>query len=266
MCIRDSLSIVFLVIHLFIAPGSEEDPQPFERTKSDYVLMLLQCSLGILAMILPSLISRKLRLEIPSVMYVLFLIFLYCAIYLGEVRNFYYDISNWDTILHGFSGAMLGALGFSFVALLNQEDRVPINLSPLFVVIFAFCFAITLGVFWEIYEFSFDGLLGLNMQKAYLEDGTPLAGRMALMDKMCIRDRDNRLCAKEIIGNRANLTKWQDDFHAYMVEKYPALERGEMCIRDSISNISRIFAASSGFTTSFFVLIPSILIGSVWKP
>ena len=178
------LSIVFLVIHIFIAPGSEEDPQPFERTKSDYVLMLLQCSLGILAMILPSLISRKLRLEIPSVMYVLFLIFLYCAIYLGEVRNFYYDISNWDTILHGFSGAMLGALGFSFVALLNQEDRVPINLSPLFVVIFAFCFAITLGVFWEIYEFSFDGLLGLNMQKAYLEDGTPLAGRMALMDTM----------------------------------------------------------------------------------
>ena len=38
---------------------------------------------------------------------------------------------------------------------------------------------------------------------------------------------DNRLCAKEIIGNRANLTKWQDDFHAYMVEKYPNLERGE---------------------------------------
>ena len=32
---------------------------------------------------------------------------------------------------------------------------------------------------------------------------------------------DNRLCAKEIIGNRANLTKWQDDFHASMVEKYP---------------------------------------------
>ena len=30
---------------------------------------------------------------------------------------------------------------------------------------------------------------------------------------------DNRLCAKEIIGNRANLSKWQDDFHAYMVEK-----------------------------------------------
>ncbi|MBQ2407402.1 MAG: plasmid recombination protein [Lachnospiraceae bacterium] len=39
--------------------------------------------------------------------------------------------------------------------------------------------------------------------------------------------KDNRLCAKEIIGNRASLTKWQDDFHAYMAEKYPDLERGE---------------------------------------
>ena len=47
--------------------------------------------------------------------------------------------------------------------------------------------------------------------------------------------KDNRLCAKEIIGNRANLTKWQDDFHAYMVEKYPDLERGESANRRSTS-------------------------------
>ncbi len=45
---------------------------------------------------------------------------------------------------------------------------------------------------------------------------------------------DNRLCAKEIINNRANLTKWQDDFHAYMVEKYPDLE-----CRESVSKTGR---------------------------
>lgn len=38
---------------------------------------------------------------------------------------------------------------------------------------------------------------------------------------------DNRLCAKEIIGNRAILTKWQDDFYEYMLQKHPDLERGE---------------------------------------
>ena len=39
--------------------------------------------------------------------------------------------------------------------------------------------------------------------------------------------KDNRLSAKEILGNRASLSKWQDDFFAYMVQKYPELERGE---------------------------------------
>ena len=54
--------------------------------------------------------------------------------------------------------------------------------------------------------------------------------------------KDNRLCAKEIIGNRANLTKWQDDFHAYMVEKYPDLERGESASKTGWKHIpTRLF-------------------------
>ena len=53
---------------------------------------------------------------------------------------------------------------------------------------------------------------------------------------------DNRLCAKEILGNRANLTKWQDDFHACMVEKYPNLERGESASKTGRKHIpTRIF-------------------------
>ena len=53
---------------------------------------------------------------------------------------------------------------------------------------------------------------------------------------------DNRLCAKEIIGNSANLSKWQDDFHAYMVEKYPDLERGESASKTGRKHIpTRLF-------------------------
>ena len=48
--------------------------------------------------------------------------------------------------------------------------------------------------------------------------------------------------AKELIGNRANLTKWQDDFHAYMVEKYPDLERGESASKTGRKHIpTRLF-------------------------
>ena len=44
------------------------------------------------------------------------------------------------------------------------------------------------------------------------------------------------------IGNRANLTKWQDDFHAYMVEKYPDLERGESASKTGRKHIpTRLF-------------------------
>ncbi len=177
------LSVVFLVIRIIFAPADTPVDES-RRTKSEYVLMLLQCTLGVIAMLLPGILSKKFRIIVPSGIYILYVIFLYCAIYLGEVRSFYYNVSHWDSILHCFSGAMLGALGFSFVALLNNTEKVPVNLSPCFVAVFAFCFAVTLGVIWEIYEFSFDGLLGLNMQKFSLEDGTLLQGREALMDTM----------------------------------------------------------------------------------
>ena len=38
---------------------------------------------------------------------------------------------------------------------------------------------------------------------------------------------DNRLSAKEIIGNKAKLSQWQSDYWTHMVGKYPDLERGE---------------------------------------
>ncbi len=40
--------------------------------------------------------------------------------------------------------------------------------------------------------------------------------------------KDGRLSAKDILGNRAALSKWQDDFHAHMVQAYPELGRGEL--------------------------------------
>ena len=175
-------SIVFISIAMALAPTETDDPTV--RVKGDYVLMLAQCVLGVFALALPSILQHRVQLVIPSNMLVLYAVFLYCAIYLGEVRAFYYNVPNWDTILHTFSGAMLGALGFSFITFLNKTDRVPMNLSPVFVATFAFCFAVSLGVVWEIYEFAADGILHTNMQKFGLEDGTPFLGREALTDTM----------------------------------------------------------------------------------
>ena len=92
--------------------------------------MLTQCILGLIVMFIPSIIERRWSIDIPNYMEILYFIFLYCAIYLGEVRNFYYLIPYWDTILHAFSGAMLGALGFTLVSILNDSAKIKIVLSP----------------------------------------------------------------------------------------------------------------------------------------
>ncbi len=173
-----------LWVSVTMAGAPHETAQAHTRVKSDYVLMLLQCAVGLLAMGLPLLLRRRWRLVIPSRMMILYAVFLYASIYLGEVRNFYYRIPHWDNVLHGFSGLMLGALAFSVVHFLNSNDRVPLSLSPAFVAVFTFCFAVTVGVVWEAYEFAADGLLGTNMQKFGPFDGAAFSGRDALRDTM----------------------------------------------------------------------------------
>lgn len=179
-----ALSIVYAFVHFLQAPDTAPEGMPHAKVKSDYLLMLTQCILGAVVMLLPSLINRKWSVPIPRKIYIAYYVFLFCAIFLGEVFDFYYVIPHWDIILHAFSGAMLSALGFIMVDLLNANQRVSVDLSPFFESIFAFCFALALGAIWEIYEFAGDMLLGLNMQKAYTANGTALIGKAALLDTM----------------------------------------------------------------------------------
>lgn len=175
------ISIIYSVYQVIVTPGIVVEG---EHNRSDYVLMLIQCILGMIVFWLPSVLEKRLSFDIPNYMEIAYFIFLYCAIYLGEVHNFYYVIPNWDNILHCFSGAMLGAFGFTLVRILNDSEKVSVVLSPVFICLFAFCFAVTVGAMWEIYEFTGDSLFGLNMQKFRLADGTELVGSAALKDTM----------------------------------------------------------------------------------
>ena len=164
------LSAIYTAVRLIFAPSASEAGE-FDMQRSDYTLMLLQCILGIVVMLLPSLIERKWAVPIPNFIYILYYVFLYCAVFLGEVFNFYYRFAHWDTVLHAFSGAMLGALGFILVSLLNDAEKIHVQLSPFFVALFAFCFALAMGAVWEIYEYICDTLMQLNMQKYMSEAG-----------------------------------------------------------------------------------------------
>ncbi len=60
---------------------------------------------------------------------------------------------------------------------------------------------------------------------------------------------DGRLSAKEIIGNRKNLVRWQDEFWQHMVKQYPELERGESASQTGREHIPpRIFKEMTQLT------------------
>ena len=194
------LCTVYALIR-FLLTSDAPPGDPHGKLKSDYLLMLVQCCLGLVVMTLPTVFSRKLRLMVPGVMCILYYVFLYAAIILGEILSFYHLFPGiWDSVLHAFSAAMLATLGFILVDWMNKESHIKLSMNPAFVALFAFSFAVMVGTVWEIYEFAVDGILRLNMQHYATPDMTPYVGRVALLDTMkdIILDVGASLCVSLI--------------------------------------------------------------------
>ena len=174
--------IIYLIFKMIFGTLDKNDAG--YHSDADYVLMIVQCLLGIVAINIPTILAKRFRFEVPAFLYIFYIFFLWCSIVCGEVASFYYLIPWWDSFLHASSSLMLGFFGFMVITILNRDEHIIMTLSPFFICLFAFCFAVTVGALWEIYEFTFDGILGLNMQKFMLSDGTPLVGHEALKDTM----------------------------------------------------------------------------------
>lgn len=125
---------------------------------------VLMCILALVLFTLPTIISEKFKIGIPSLLEGIIYLFIYSTAILGEINNFYGRIPFWDTILHTLNGFLCAGIGFSLVDLLNQNSK-RIKLSPLYIAIVAFCFSMTIGILWEFFEFSADYLTKTDMQK-----------------------------------------------------------------------------------------------------
>ena len=123
------------------------------------------CLLTLILLIVPSFIQVQFKIELPTTLEIIILLFIFCAEILGEIQEFYVIFPMWDTILHTLNGFLAAAIGFSLVDLLNSNEHIQFKLSPLFVALVAFCFSMTIGVVWEMFEFTMDSFFGLDMQK-----------------------------------------------------------------------------------------------------
>ena len=93
---------------------------------------MLQCALGIYAVFIPDMLKKRFDFGFPTSMYALYLLFLYCAIFLGEVESYYANFPIWDDILHGFSGVMSALFGFMLFAVVMKRNNGTTSVSPLF--------------------------------------------------------------------------------------------------------------------------------------
>jgi uncharacterized membrane protein YjdF len=87
-------------------------------------------------------------------------------------------------MLHCASGAMTAYLGYTLLSVWGKRKLGDAALPATIIAVFAFCFAMTVGGIWELYEFSMDRLFGMNMQKALLQSGEMLSGSAAIADTM----------------------------------------------------------------------------------
>jgi uncharacterized membrane protein YjdF len=126
----------------------------------------------------PSLLARRVKIVIPPQFELLAIAFIFASLYLGERRDFYARFWWWDLLLHSTSGVLLGILGFLLVFILNESPRVDLHMRPKFVAFFAFCFSVTVGALWEIFEFGMDQIFGTNMQKPMFGDPSGLTDTM----------------------------------------------------------------------------------------
>ena len=123
------------------------------------------CLLVLFLFLLPMFVQRNFGIELPSTLEIIILVFIFAAEILGELACFFVNVPNWDTILHTTSGFLSAAFGFALIDILNRNDKIKFELSPIYVALVAFCFSLTIGVLWEFVEFSIDRLFHMDMQK-----------------------------------------------------------------------------------------------------
>lgn len=95
------------------------------------------CVLVLILFMLPRFVERNFRIELPSTLEIIILVFIFAAEILGELKSYFITYPHWDSMLHTTTGFISAA----------------------------FCFSMTVGVLWEFFEFSMDYLFHMDMQK-----------------------------------------------------------------------------------------------------
>ena len=127
---------------------------------------VMACFKILILFLIPWFIEWKYKIELSTMFIAIVQLFIYASIILGELDSYYLKYPYWDTILHTINGFLCASIGFMLVNMIfKQKLSNKIEIKPIYIVVFAFCLSMTVGVLWEFYEFGMDNLCNRDMQK-----------------------------------------------------------------------------------------------------
>ncbi len=111
------------------------------------------------------------NLVLPARFELTTIILIFMAQYLGEIKNFYLMFWWWDLLLHAIFGSYAVIIGRYLIGgIFNKKEEISEQRFEFFKIAVAFSVSITLGAFWEMFEFVGDYLFKATMVKGGLED------------------------------------------------------------------------------------------------
>lgn len=117
--------------------------------------------LGIIpVMLVPTILKRLFRIKITPAVEFVYLIFVFCAHFLGSIFNLYHYINNYDKIMHLISGSVSSFFGLFILLKLNKHDKKSIVFNVLFII----AFTLMIASLWEFFEYFNDNLFGKDAQ------------------------------------------------------------------------------------------------------
>lgn len=110
-------------------------------------------------LLLPFIIRIKVKL--PNLIETIYFIFLILSCLLGSILKFYGKIYWFDSFVHYISGMVTSLLAFILLIQFHKFKEKDFWFNVIFLILLT----LSVAVFWEIFEFSADSLLGGNAQK-----------------------------------------------------------------------------------------------------
>jgi hypothetical protein len=121
---------------------------------------------AIIIAILPAVLKKNVRINLPWYLEFLILLALFLHI-LGNSLYLYHKISYYDIVLHILGTAIIAMMAFLFVYVLHFTGKIMVSIR--LIGIFTFVFAIAIGALWEIGEFTLDHTMHTNAQFTWID-------------------------------------------------------------------------------------------------